>query len=613
MKKIIALLLLLVCHGLFSPVLAVESTIQCQDRYVTLVNPIRDREHWLNKTITPLDDQYGLINQHHFFATWLLQTDTLYDQELVQRLDQFDEKQQFGIFLEVSPKLADRARVIYPYDVAWFKPNVIFLSGYSQSDRKKLIDTMFSDFRQHFGFYPQVVGAWWIDSYSLTYLKEKYNVQAALIVADQLTTDNYGIWGQWWGVPYYPSKANILVPAQSVKDKEDVVILQWAQRDLDLAYGQSPTFSNFSLQANDYIRQGENTNYFVKVASQYLDCHLPIGQITVGLETGIESVDYIKEYKNQLDWIASQKNLQTVTFSQFADKYAEKFPQLPEVITLNSEKSQWVLKTTGRKNDQLQDRVDYRQDISFADYFVADRNDFLQRNLHQLDQLQNQKSFPWFLVVLIGTFLWAIRKKSLKLFTIQVLFITAAFGLLLKSKQQYGWNVWYGPQLMYLAMIQVLVIGAVMGGVYFIKKKTSLWIYLPLGFAFDYFFSLLRYSFISGNRIFGISTDALHFVGMSIGEKTAFINTDLPAYQAAALLRIHFDQLNTNLWWYFLISPIFHVIGGLLIGWALVRLPSRLQKVSLLLLTIGLAFYIVGVLQADPDSVTPITSATINK
>jgi hypothetical protein len=94
---------------------------------------------------------------------------------LTGTIKDFNEGQELGLFLEVSPKLATDARVIYPNQRPWSDPSVIFLSGYKQSERKRLIDKLFGAFKEKHGYYPKAVGAWWIDSYSLNYLKEEYN------------------------------------------------------------------------------------------------------------------------------------------------------------------------------------------------------------------------------------------------------------------------------------------------------------------------------------------------------------------------------------------------------------------------------------------------------
>ena len=279
MKKIYILIFLAFTFLIQPGNLIASENTACDNRYVTLVNPVRSRDLWIDKSINPLKKQYDEARKNNLPVTWLLQYDVLKDKDLLKEIKSFNSAQEIGVFLEVSLKSTEAARVIYPHSVPWFSPEAVFLSAYSQSERRKLIDQLFEDFKSEFGFYPKSVGAWWIDSYSLQYMKDRFAVKAVLVVADQKTTDNYGVWGQWWGVPYYPSKANILTPASNRENKQDVVILQWAQRDPALATGEGPKFSNYSLQANDYIRQGKDTAYFQSLINSYLDCRNSLGQV----------------------------------------------------------------------------------------------------------------------------------------------------------------------------------------------------------------------------------------------------------------------------------------------------------------------------------------------
>jgi|GEM_PF-5085140 len=185
------------------------------ERYATIVNPVRSRQLWKDKSLAPIAAQYGAIKNNGLMATWLLQNDVLVDKELVNKIKSFDENQELGIFIEVSKDLAYKSRVYYPTETEWYSPKAVFLSAYEIGDRKKLIDRMMTNFKNTFGYFPKSAGAWWIDSFSQQYLENKYGVRSFLICADQRTTDKYGIWGQWWGYPYIPSPSNILIPGES--------------------------------------------------------------------------------------------------------------------------------------------------------------------------------------------------------------------------------------------------------------------------------------------------------------------------------------------------------------------------------------------------------------
>lgn len=368
-----------------------------EGKFVTIVNPVRSRELWKDKGLKPMEDQYGAINNLGLKATWLIQNDALNDQELINKIKNFDQNQELGLFLEVSKDLAYKSRVYFEEQRPWYDPGVVFLSGYGQSERKKLIDTMMKDFKATFGYLPKSAGAWWIDSFSQQYLENKYGIKTMMIVADQKTTDNYGVWGQWWGVPYRPDPKNILVPGNS-----KMVVIQWAQRDLEKAYaGVGPKTSNYSLQANDYTSLGLDTKYFEKLASQYLEA----GQITVGLETGMESVGQEMEYEKQLKWLKDNQII-SVTMSEFEEVFGSKNPE--KVVLSN-----WVMTPEYRENKTLGERIDYINNLFFRDYFEKDNSSFLNR-IYKLENLiEKPRMFGKIILIVLAMIVGFLLKTKL--------------------------------------------------------------------------------------------------------------------------------------------------------------------------------------------------------
>lgn len=607
MKKLLTAVLLLIITLFNTPSIFAQE-IECDNRYLTLVNPVRSRDLWIDKTINPLKNQYELIRKHNFSSTWLLQYDVLLDKELLYEIRKFNDNQEKGVFLEVSQNFAEQSRVIYPHAVPWFSPRAVFLSGYSKSDRRKLIDKLFKEFKLEFGFYPKVVGAWWIDSYSLNYMEDKYDIRAAMIVADQKTTDNYGVWGQWWGVPFYPSKANILTPASNLNNKQDVVIIQWAQRDPDLAYGEGTKYSNYSLQANDYIRQGKDTKYFGDLVSAYLNCQNPVGQITIGLETGIESVGYLNEYENQLKYLSVIPNLNPVTMSQFADSFFTIFPQFPEQFSLNYQDSNWSLKTDSRNNSKLRDYIKYQQDIAFKDFFIPDNQDFLDRNLERLNSESGLSYFPYFLPVILISGVFLLYKKLFHLWIIGTLFAVSSFGLILKSNYQLGWQVFYGNWVPYLIFTQVILVLVsyfliwLLYNLKFIKNNSLILWFIPLSFGLDCIIQALRFSYISGKYYFGFALDNLRFVGFSFSKPFSldFINRDFPSFLAAALLKFDFTKIWDSLYLQLLVYPSVHILFAIVAGYAIIKLPQRIRKVIIGVFIILTALHLINIFQADP-------------
>jgi len=613
MVKVFIILFLCVSSFVFVPKVFAEGSAGCDNRYLTLVNPVRSRSFWGDESLKPIQDQYKLVREKNLAATWLVQYDVLSDQELVSEIKNFDQKQEVGVFLEVSKVFGDDSRVIYPYDAEWYKPRAIFLSGYSQSERRRLIDNLFERFRSEFNYYPKSVGAWWIDSYSLNYLKEKYAIKAAMIVADQRITDNYGVWGQWWGVPYYPSKANVLTPASDLGNKQDVVMVQWAQRDPSLAYGSD---SSFSLQANDYTLLGQNTDYFKKLVNLYLDCANQLGQVTVGLETGMESSRFLPEYENQLEALAQIGNLKGVTMSEFADRYSKVYPTFPKKVTLSYGDSVWELTTGTRSNNKLGDFIQYDQNRSFKDYFLVDKSNFLDRRLVGGSAGKVKDScLPWFVVASLVLAVFSYRKKILRVWAISLLISVAALGLILRSNDQYGWVVYYGAVVPKLVLVQIAIIVVPFLIVWPLDKsnrfkifeKINFTLLFPLSFGLDELLKVSRYSLIENRFYFGFMLDPLRFIGIAFSKPLGFIfvNKDFPAYQAVALLKFDFAKIWDNLAFTFVLYPLVHILVAILLGIFVYRFPVKMRIIIFCLLGVLLALYINGVLQADPRVITP--------
>lgn len=325
--------------------------------FVSIVNPVRGNDFWDQQGQYPQTAVLGqtdILKKYNLSATWLIRYDALKDKNILESLSGVlgDEK---GLFLEITPTWTKDAGVNYHQSVSWHAAGSAFLTGYEREERKKLIDMAFVKFKEVFGYYPKSIGAWWVDSYSLEYMQEKYGILGNLIVADQYTTDNYQIWGQYWSTPYYPSRKDALNPAQNKSDKLPVVMMQWAARDPVNAYGKGVEESTLSVQANDYTDYHNlNTSYFSKLVDIYTIQPLnQFNQLVVGLENSYSWSKYKGEYENQIKVLADRsKNGQfsVATMEKFADWYQNNFPDIspPQVISANdplgsSKKSVWFM------------------------------------------------------------------------------------------------------------------------------------------------------------------------------------------------------------------------------------------------------------------------------
>ncbi len=497
---------------------------------VTTVNPLRAREVWVDQDLGHLDRQYEVIKRQEVASTWLIQGDVLNDREIVERLKNFDKAQEVGILLEISQKLAENANVIYPAQTYWYNPRAVFLSGYDRKERKRLIDQVYMNFYGVFGKWPKSVGAWWIDSYSLEYIKNKYGLKTAMIVADQKNTDGYGVWGQWVGVPYYPSKHNLLTPASSENNKLAVTIIQWAQRDPLRAYlGEGPKYSNYSVQANDYLKQGETIEYFDKISKIYLDN----GQLTIGLEVGQEAVGNLDELEKQIARLKKAR-VNFVTMGQFGDDFFIRHPRLVPEVNLGG----WNLGIASRENRKLGQYVEYNQDVAFGDYWLADRNDFLDRNLEKLANRKREYFPVWGAVLLLITVM-ALAKRW-EWWAGGSLIIINSWGLLLKSGYHLGWKVMYGTEVDHLVLVQTLVVATGTILVFKLRKKIKWW----LGsFGLVPAISAISYSVINGQKHLGMVW-GLTFLGIRWGnEGVGLAGNRMPGRLVGSFLHFPWDRI----------------------------------------------------------------------
>lgn len=352
-KKLLIALSLLVFFSLPSSVSAFKP-----DTYVTISNPVRGFESWTDPKQHPLDlpkFQYQESTHSAMPVTWLLRYDAVLDATIsgfFKNLSVKDENQFLGAFLEVTPWLAKDAGVIYPEGYSIFNSHRVFLSGYTQSDRLLLIDTFMSTFFEKFGYYPKSVSAWHLDSYSLEYLQSKYSVLTAMNCDEQYAMDGYRLWGGYIGSPYFPDKNNSLIPASNRKNRVNLAMVRWAQRDFGNFYGDGSA-SLYSVQVNDYTAVGQTTKYFDKLLSLYGPNDFnEFTYVNIGLENGYSLSLYKQEIKNVYKSLKTNEGKLNINLISLADfgtwmlaRYPESSPvnfyRTPDIAEANDEETYW--------------------------------------------------------------------------------------------------------------------------------------------------------------------------------------------------------------------------------------------------------------------------------
>jgi len=197
--------------------------------FVRAVEPREKDDSYLPATLI---EELKLCNQYDFPSTVLLQYDAFILPEYQNILKEYGRKIEIGLWFEVVRPMAEDAGMIWHgrWDWDWHN-DVGFLIGYTPDERIKLIDQAFKKYKEIFGSYPEVVGSWHIDAFSLAYMKDRYDVKASCNCKDQCGTDGYTIWGGFYAGAYYPSRTNMMCPASNEDTKIDMPIFRMLGSD----------------------------------------------------------------------------------------------------------------------------------------------------------------------------------------------------------------------------------------------------------------------------------------------------------------------------------------------------------------------------------------------
>ena len=187
---------------------------------VNIVNFIRAVEPRMPMDlIRPVREQIALMKKHRLRGTFLLQYDALIQPEYVNLLKELDPAQfEIGVWFEVVQPLVEKAGIEWTGRFPWdWHVHCGFPLGYTKEQREQLIDILYEDFKEVFGYYPKVFGSWIFDSHTARYVCDRYGADAMCNCKEQFGTDGYTLWGGYYGQGYYPARKNIFMPGQTAE------------------------------------------------------------------------------------------------------------------------------------------------------------------------------------------------------------------------------------------------------------------------------------------------------------------------------------------------------------------------------------------------------------
>ncbi len=169
--------------------------------------------------VTPVVEQIKIHKENNLQSTFLLQYDAMIRDDFKEIfLRERGDNLEVGVWFEIVRPLVEKFGIEWRgregYDWDWHV-NPGFLPAYTQEQRELLIDEVFRLYKEIFGVYPCVAGSWLLDAYSMEYMSKKYDVDAFCICREQYAVDAYTLWGGYYSGGYYPSKKNMICPAQT--------------------------------------------------------------------------------------------------------------------------------------------------------------------------------------------------------------------------------------------------------------------------------------------------------------------------------------------------------------------------------------------------------------
>lgn len=155
---------------------------------------------------------------------------------------------------------------------------------FSKEDKRRIVDDVFSLFYQKFGFYPASTGSYFLDAYTINYIKEKYpSVVCAVATCWEEGSKAYHTCNNSWYTfldggpwnPWIPSKINSHCPAMNKEDDSGIVAIPHLSRDLLACFDGNG--SNFGTHPQNVIRgmiyykdeNGWEYPYFYNLVDQY--------------------------------------------------------------------------------------------------------------------------------------------------------------------------------------------------------------------------------------------------------------------------------------------------------------------------------------------------------
>ena len=283
--------------------------------------------------------QLDLVNEMGVEATFLLQYDVIVNEEFVRIIkDRAGENIELGLWFEIVEPLTSACGMPYESERGWkwdwyIKPG--FSMAYPLNEREKLINEAMRKFREVFGYYPRTVGSWMLDTYTVNYLNDNYEIDALCFCRDQINTDAYTFVGGYFNQAYYPSRNNMFTPAQTNSLQINTPVFRLLGSDPIHNYDYNK-YASENAQRGPYTMEltydtaGKNPRIVDWYLKSYFgtEC-LDFAYMQIGQENSFAMFDIITPLAMQIEKILKLEDVKIEKMCDTGRRFKEKFKTTP--------------------------------------------------------------------------------------------------------------------------------------------------------------------------------------------------------------------------------------------------------------------------------------------
>ena len=277
-------------------------------------------------------------------STFLLQYDALCNERYVELYCAVKDnpKIELGFWYEVVEPLTTAIGI--PYNSArgyrWdWNIDPGFPMSYDIATRERLIDEAMRKFKEIFGRYPTTVASWVLDTYTVNYLADNYEIDAFMICRDQISTDAYTMVGGYFNGAYYPSRNNMFTPGRD-ETRLNVPVFRLLGPDPIHNYDGKKHLSLDSVEKYSTVFTLEPASSVLqnpKIADWLLDTYystesIGLAYTQVGQENSFANIDLTKPLRYQYESLI-ERGVPFMTVSETARLFKSVYERTPVTTT----------------------------------------------------------------------------------------------------------------------------------------------------------------------------------------------------------------------------------------------------------------------------------------